>query len=90
MIDVNDLTHTVQYKRISDDPTEDTDDYGQPVKEEVSMNERCFYDFPKDEIILTENERKIKVEAILFMHPDSDIQLDDLINSVKDQSKLYC
>lgn len=82
MINTADLTHTVNYIKKIAGSTED--DYGQPTMTETSKSERCFYDFPKEELILTQDERKIKVDAILFMHPSAQINIDDEVSNIKD------
>lgn len=77
----SDLPHTANLKRRTAGAK---DSYGNPSYTEATDDVPCFFDTPKDEIIVRFMDEDIKAEGILFVHPDSVIELNDRVSSVDD------
>ncbi len=76
------LNHNITFKHFT--KTGAQDEYGQPLKTETVVSEKCFFDIPKEEINIRLENKELVVEALVFMKKDSQIAVDDEVNAVKD------
>ena len=79
----SDLKHNVTYNHLIDSGT---DEYNQPTRTSEEVSEKCFFDMPKNILLLNENKREVQVDAIIYMKASSVITLDDEVVLVSDSS----
>lgn len=80
-MDDSDLKHNVTYSHFTQTGS---DEYGQPQRSSVTLNEKCFFDLPKTQKIIRVERSEIQIEATLYMSKDAEIEIDDAITLVTD------